>query len=63
MSGRFDPYRHLDAMSAALGLEVLPEWRDGVADFLSVAARMAALVESAPHQEAEAAPVYTPGRP
>ncbi|MBF0393109.1 MAG: DUF4089 domain-containing protein [Alphaproteobacteria bacterium] len=51
---------YIEAMSAALGLDIRPEWRDGVAEYLAVAARMAALVEQAPVQEDEAAPVFRP---
>lgn len=58
----FDPDRHIDAMAPALGLEIRPEWRAGVAGFLTAAAAMAALVEGVVDDGmAEAAPVYRPG--
>ncbi|WP_207482847.1 DUF4089 domain-containing protein [Arenibaculum pallidiluteum] len=60
----FDPHRYMDAAAPALGLEIRPEWRAGVAGFLAVAASMARLVEGAgPDRLAEAAPVFRPGRP
>jgi len=58
----FDSDRHIDALAPALGLEIRPEWRAGVAGFLTVAAAMAELVEAAVDDSmAEAAPVYRPG--
>ncbi|MFD1626841.1 DUF4089 domain-containing protein [Azospirillum griseum] len=58
----FDPDRHIDAMAPALGLDIRPEWRVGVAGFLAVAASMARLVEEVVDDGmAEGAPVYCPG--
>ncbi|PWC53977.1 DUF4089 domain-containing protein [Azospirillum sp. TSO22-1] len=58
----FDPDKHIDALAPALGLEIRPEWRAGVAGFLTVAAAMADLVEAAVDDSmAEGAAVYRPG--
>lgn len=65
MSDAFDAERHLDAVAPTLGLTITAEQRPQVLQFLRVAARMAALVESAnlPDDAFELAPVFTPGRP
>ena len=58
----FDPDTHIDALAPALGLEIRPEWRPGIAGFLRIAADMARLVEEVVDDAtAEAAPVYRPG--
>lgn len=58
MNRPFDPDRHLEVTAAAQGLDIRPEWRAGVAEFLAVAARMAELVETAPESDDEGAPVF-----
>jgi hypothetical protein len=62
MSRPFDADAYLEAASAAVGLEVAPEHREGVKRFLAIAAEMADALETAPLDEREAAlaPVYTP---
>lgn len=65
MSGR-DAY--IDAAAALLGLPIDPAHRPGVSMFLGMAADMAAILDEAPLDEDELAPlpVYAPpadGRP
>jgi hypothetical protein len=51
----------IDAMSAAVRLEIGPEYRPGVKANLKTAAKMAALLEKAGIKDAdEPAPVYRP---
>ncbi len=51
----------LDALAAAIGVTLQPEWRDGVRINLDVSLRMATLVAAFPlHDEDDALPVYTP---
>ena len=51
----------IDAMSAAVRLEIAPDHRPGVKANLKTAAKMAALLEKAPIKDAdEPAPVYRP---
>ena len=59
----FDPERHIDAMAPAMGLTITAAQRPQVLEFLAVAARMAALVGTAPISDAsfELAPVFRPG--
>jgi hypothetical protein len=61
----FDPDRLIDALAPALGLEIRPEWRDGVTLFLRTAAAMAALLDDTPPGAdlTEAAAVFRPGEP
>jgi hypothetical protein len=61
----FDPKRHLDAMAQTLGLTIEAAWRPDVEQFLTVAARMADLLDGFPPGEAleHAAPVFRPGEP
>lgn len=60
----FDAARHCDAMAASLGLTITPEQRPVVLEFLRIAHGMAAIVATAPLDEAgfELAPVFRPGR-
>ncbi|MFA5122931.1 DUF4089 domain-containing protein [Zavarzinia sp.] len=48
MPADFDADLVIDANAALLGLEIGPEQRPGVVQFLKLAAQMAALVEAAP---------------
>ncbi len=61
----FDPASQCDAMAAAMGLTITPEQRPGVIQYLAVAHRMAALVATAPHSDAEfaLAAVFQPDAP
>jgi len=54
--------RYIDATSEAMGLSVQAAWRPGVAQFLGLAAEMAATLERVELDDAELhlAPVYTP---
>lgn len=58
----FDAETHLDAVAPTVGLAITDAQRPGVLEFLKVAARMAALVESAglPGDAFELAPVFRP---
>jgi hypothetical protein len=60
----FDAELVIDALSPALGLDIDPGLKAGVAVYLRVAERMARIVEAAPvpEDEAELAPVFRPGR-
>lgn len=62
MSDAFDPDAVIDAMAPLMGLAIAPDYRDGVAGNLRIAAAMAALVlADPPGDHAEPAPVFTPG--
>jgi hypothetical protein len=51
----------IDAMSAAVRLDIAPDYRPGVKANLKTAAKMAALLEKAAIKDAdEPAPVYRP---
>lgn len=51
----------LDAASAAVDLDIAPEYREGVQRFLAIAAEFAEALEGAPDDDHQAhAPVYTP---
>jgi hypothetical protein len=60
----FDAEAVIAALSPGLGLDIGPENIAGVANFLSVAQRMARIVEEAPVPQGdfELAPVFRPGR-
>lgn len=62
MSGVTKPdAAYLDAASAVAGLTIDPAYRQGVLDFLAIAAEFAAALEMAPDDDHQAhAPVYTP---
>ncbi|MEC9346785.1 MAG: DUF4089 domain-containing protein [Pseudomonadota bacterium] len=63
MSGAgFDAERHLDAMAGTLGLTVTEAQREGVLRFLSMAHRMAEILDAAPvpADTLELANVYHP---
>ena len=53
---------YLEAASAVVGLEVAPEYREGVLRFLAIAAEFAAALDSAPVDDDHQAhlPVYLP---
>ncbi|MEM9222893.1 MAG: DUF4089 domain-containing protein [Pseudomonadota bacterium] len=62
MSRPFDADAFLTAASATVGLDVPQEYREGVQQFLKIAAEMAEIVEAVPldEQEAGLAPIYRP---
>ena len=57
-----DVEAHIEAASALIDLHIAPEWRPGVATFLTLAKEMAVVLEATPLDEAEfaPAPVYRP---
>ncbi|MBY0611385.1 MAG: DUF4089 domain-containing protein [Beijerinckiaceae bacterium] len=59
----FNAETHLDAVAPTVGLAITDAQRPGVLEFLKVASRMAALVESAglPDDAFDLAPVFRPG--
>ncbi|MCK8783489.1 DUF4089 domain-containing protein [Roseomonas sp. NAR14] len=55
----FDPAAYVDAAAALLGLEVRPEWREGVVANLQATAAAARLMLEFPlPDELDAAPVF-----
>jgi hypothetical protein len=51
----------LDALAAAIGITLQPDWRDGVRMNFEVSLRMATMVAAFPlDDEADTLPVYTP---
>lgn len=56
-----DTNAYIDVASAALGLEIKPEWKPGVVSFFEVAQKMSLLIEQTNAvTDFEAAPVFTP---
>jgi|GEM_PF-2391966 len=63
MTRDFDAEAHAKLAAAAIGLQLDPRHLPGVAFNLTIAARMAAIVEAMPISPAdEAAPVFVAGR-
>lgn len=61
----FDPNRHIDTLAPLLGLDIRPEWRVEVAQFLTIAHGMAKTVAAAPlpADAHEGAATFRPGTP
>ena len=53
---------YIDAAAAMVGLTIAPQYREGVARFLGIAAEMAAILERVPLDDGELtlAPVFDP---
>lgn len=61
----FDPDKHIDTLGPLLGLDIRPEWRASVAQFLTIAHGMAKTVNAAPlpPDAHEGAATFRPGAP
>ena len=61
MTENFDPEAHVEAMAAALGLTIQPEWKLTVITNLKATAAAAELLLAFPLEDhVEPAPVFTP---
>ncbi|WP_237154201.1 DUF4089 domain-containing protein [Oryzibacter oryziterrae] len=60
---KFDAAAHVDHMAPVVGIEIVPEWRNGVIVNLETAARMAELVLNFPLDDhVEIANVFEAGK-